>query len=54
MNITKVLITIVFVTISSGAYTSCTDHKIFVHAMKQQVDSMYTKEKKRYREYIYI
>ena len=54
MNITKALIVIVFVTISSGAYTSCADHKIFVHAMKQQVDSIYTKEKKRNREYIYI
>ncbi|MDR1139954.1 MAG: ABC transporter substrate-binding protein [Rickettsiales bacterium] len=54
MNITKALIVIVFIIISSGAYTSCADHKIFVHAMKQQVDSIYTKEKKRNREYIYI
>ncbi|MGL9718178.1 MAG: MlaC/ttg2D family ABC transporter substrate-binding protein [Wolbachia sp.] len=53
MNITKALIIIVFVIISSGAYTSCAGHKIFVHAMKQQVNSIYTKEKKRNREYIY-
>ncbi|MDG7055126.1 MAG: ABC transporter substrate-binding protein [Wolbachia endosymbiont of Menacanthus eurysternus] len=54
MNITKALIIIVFAIISSGAYTSCADHKIFVHAMKQQVDNIYTKEKKRNREFIYI
>ncbi|MDG7052461.1 MAG: ABC transporter substrate-binding protein [Wolbachia endosymbiont of Alcedoecus sp.] len=54
MNIAKALIIIVFAIISSGACTSCADHKIFVHAMKQQVDNIYTKEKKRNREYIYI
>ncbi len=43
MNITKVLIIIVFIGISSRAYTSCTDHKIFVHTMKQQVDGISTK-----------
>ncbi|WP_410543361.1 hypothetical protein [Wolbachia endosymbiont of Mansonella ozzardi] len=47
MNIVKVLIIIVFVIISSGDYTSCADHKTFVHAMNQQVNSIYAKEKKR-------
>ncbi|WP_395463334.1 phospholipid-binding protein MlaC [Wolbachia endosymbiont of Cantharis cryptica] len=53
MNITKVLIIIVFIAISSSAYTNCTDHKIFVHAMKQQVDSTSAKENKKNREYVY-
>ncbi|QOD38724.1 MlaC/ttg2D family ABC transporter substrate-binding protein [Candidatus Wolbachia massiliensis] len=49
MNLTKVLIIIVFVVISSSAYTNCADHKVFVHAMKQQVDSI-SKENKKNRE----
>lgn len=47
MNITKVLTIIVFIVISSSAYTNCTDHKIFVHTMKQQVDGISTKENKK-------
>lgn len=50
MNITKVLTIIVFIVISSSAYTNCTDHKIFVHTMKQQVDGISTKENKKNRE----
>ncbi|WP_374698473.1 phospholipid-binding protein MlaC [Wolbachia endosymbiont (group B) of Limnophora tigrina] len=52
MNITKVLIIIVFIVISSSAYTNCTDHKIFMHAMKQKVDYICIKEKKN-QEYLY-
>ncbi|NSM56203.1 ABC transporter substrate-binding protein [Wolbachia endosymbiont of Atemnus politus] len=53
MNITKVLIIIAFIVISSSAHTSCADHKIFIHAMKQQVDSISTKENKKNREHMY-
>ncbi|MFP3020999.1 phospholipid-binding protein MlaC [Wolbachia endosymbiont (group A) of Pogonocherus hispidulus] len=53
MNITKVLIIIVFIVISSRAYTSCTDHKIFVHTMKQQVDSMSTKGNRKNLEHVH-
>ncbi|MDG7056045.1 MAG: ABC transporter substrate-binding protein [Wolbachia endosymbiont of Meromenopon meropis] len=53
MNITKALIITIFIIISSDAYASCTDHRIFVHAIKQQVDTLYTKGKKKNREYIY-
>ncbi|MGL9758981.1 MAG: MlaC/ttg2D family ABC transporter substrate-binding protein [Wolbachia sp.] len=50
MSITKVLIIIVFIVISSSAYTNCTDHKIFVHTIKQQVDGVSTRENKKNRE----
>ncbi|MDR2831598.1 MAG: ABC transporter substrate-binding protein [Rickettsiales bacterium] len=102
MNITKVLIIIVFLAISSSAYTrpllklvygekslgeaqvntaeyscvfeeckpasttrlpseielqkrstNCTDHKTFVRAMKQQVDSISIKENKKNQEYVH-
>lgn len=53
MNITKVLIIIAFIVISSSAHASCTDHKIFMNAMKQQVDSVFAKENKKNREYMY-
>ncbi|MGL9717366.1 MAG: MlaC/ttg2D family ABC transporter substrate-binding protein [Wolbachia sp.] len=53
MNVTRVLIIIAFIVVSSSAYTSCADHKIFMHAMKQQVDSISTKENKKDREHMY-
>ncbi|WCR57851.1 MlaC/ttg2D family ABC transporter substrate-binding protein [Wolbachia endosymbiont of Ctenocephalides felis wCfeJ] len=53
MSITKVLIGIVSIIISSGVYANCAEHKIFVHTMKQQVDSVPTKEDKKNREYVY-
>lgn len=53
MNITKVLIIIVFIVISSRAYTSCTDHKIFVHTMKQQVDGISTKGNRKNLEHVH-
>ncbi|QKX02399.1 MlaC/ttg2D family ABC transporter substrate-binding protein [Wolbachia endosymbiont of Dirofilaria (Dirofilaria) immitis] len=52
MNITKALIIIVSTIISLRAYTNCTDHKIFVHSIKQQVDGTSIKENKKNREYI--
>ncbi|AAW71028.1 ABC transporter substrate-binding protein [Wolbachia endosymbiont of Brugia malayi] len=53
MNVIKLLIIIVFIVISSRAYTNCADHKIFVHAMKQQVGNISTKENKKDREHVY-
>lgn len=57
MNIIKTLIVIVFIIISSSAYTkgptSCAGHKTFVRAMKQQVDSISIKENRKNREYVY-
>ncbi len=53
MNITKVLTIIVFIVISSSAYTNCTDHKIFVHTMKQQVDGISTKGNRKNLEHVH-
>ncbi|WP_341808278.1 ABC transporter substrate-binding protein [Wolbachia endosymbiont (group E) of Neria commutata] len=57
MNIIKTLIVIVFIIISSSAYTkgptSCAGYKTFVRAMKQQVDSISLKENRKNRDYVY-
>ncbi|NUY39859.1 ABC transporter substrate-binding protein [Wolbachia endosymbiont of Litomosoides brasiliensis] len=53
MSFIKILIVVAFIVISSNAYTNCADHKTFVHAMKQQVDSIFTKENKKKRECVY-
>jgi phospholipid transport system substrate-binding protein len=53
MNIIKTLIIVLFIVISSSAYTNCMNHKIFVSTMKQQVDNISIKENKRSREYVH-
>ncbi len=53
MNITKVLIIIVFIVTSLSAYTNCIDHKIFVHTMKQQVDGISTKGNRKNLEHVH-
>lgn len=52
MNIAKILIITIFIIISSNGYTDCIGHKTFVLAMKQQIDSISTKESRKNLEYV--
>ncbi|MGL9725579.1 MAG: MlaC/ttg2D family ABC transporter substrate-binding protein [Wolbachia sp.] len=52
MNIAKILITIIFIITSSSGYTDCIGYKTFVLAMKQQIDSISTKESRKNLEYV--